>query len=112
VCDRNINDGNWSNRLQNFRFSVSNSGDSYWLPALSYFVLEYSFGSANGKDGNYTATEALKQSQKITLANDWVSSMYTAASLRKKSFVSTHDMCHKCYDIRGHMSLAISYSDC
>ena len=40
-CDRNINDANWSNGLQNFRFSVSNSGDSSWLPALSYFVLEY-----------------------------------------------------------------------
>jgi hypothetical protein len=81
-CDRNINDANWSNGLQNFRFSVSNSGDSSWLPALSYFVLEYSFGSKNGATDNYTATEALKQSQKITLANDWVSSMYTAASFR------------------------------
>ena len=81
-CDRNINDENWSNGLQNFRFSVSNSGDSSWLPALSYFVLEYSFGSANGATGKYTANEGLKQSQKITLANDWVSSMYTAASFR------------------------------
>ena len=81
-CDRNVNDANWANGLQNFRFSVSNSGDSSWIPSLSYFVLEYSFGSANGKSDNYTATEALQQSQKITLSNDWVSSMYSGASFR------------------------------
>ena len=39
-CDRNINDANWSNGLQNFRFSVSNSGDSSWLHAFSYFVIK------------------------------------------------------------------------
>lgn len=80
--DRNVDNGNWSNGLQNFRFSVSNSGGGTWIPSMSYFVLEYSFGHMNLGGDKYTATESLLQSKKITLANDWVSSMYSGASFR------------------------------
>jgi hypothetical protein len=69
-----------SNGLLNYRFSVSPSGGGGWIPSMSYFLIEYNFGSANGATDAYTATEALKQSQKITLANDWVSSMFVGAS--------------------------------
>ena len=47
-CDRNINDGNWSNGLQNFCFSVSSSGGYTWNPKMSYFLVEYAFGHENG----------------------------------------------------------------
>ena len=80
-CDRNINDGNWSNGLQNFRFSVSSSGGYTWNPKMSYFLVEYAFGHENGANV-YSPVESLKQSQKIALANDWVSNMYSGASFR------------------------------
>ena len=82
-CDRGSPaNASFANGLLNYRFSVSPSGGGGWIPSMSYFLIEYNFGAGLGASDAYTATEALKQSQKITLANDWVSSMFVGASFR------------------------------
>jgi len=82
-CDRGSPaNASFSNGLLNYRFSVSPSGGGGWIPSMSYFLIEYNFGAGLDASDAYTATEALKQSQKITLANDWVSSMFVGASFR------------------------------
>ena len=81
-CDRNITNNNFQNGLQTFRFSVSSSNGGIWIPSLSYFMVEYAFGSMNGTSDPYSPVEALKQSDKVTLCNDFVSSCYSGASFR------------------------------
>jgi hypothetical protein len=82
-CDRGSPaNASFSNGLLNYRFSISPSVGGGWIPSMSYFLIEYNFGAGLGATDAYTATEALKQSQKITLANDWVSSMFVGASFR------------------------------
>ena len=81
-CDRNINDGSFSNGLQNFRFSVSPAGNGSWIPSMSYFLVEYAFGSVEGATDAYSPIKSMRQAQKITLANDFVGSMYSASSFR------------------------------
>lgn len=75
--DRTLADAQFANGLQNFRFSVAPSGGGCVIPNMSYFLIEYSFGSAGSTA--YTATTALKQSQKIALQNNWPACLYNAA---------------------------------
>ena len=63
-CDRAIFDGAFANGLQNFRFNIAPS--SGLIPSMSYFLVEYNFGSAVGKVDNYTSAQALDQKDKIT----------------------------------------------
>ena len=49
---------------------------------MSYFLIEYNFGSAVGASDEYTAVTALPQSSKITLQNDFMGCMYQAASFK------------------------------
>ncbi len=81
-CDRNIMNSNFSNGLQTFRFSVSSSNGGIFIPNMSYFMVEYGFGSMQGTADPYSPVESLKQSDKITLCNDFVSSCYSGASFR------------------------------
>ena len=75
--DRNVGNGNnFANGLQHFRFSVA-PGNAI-IPSMSYFVIEYNFGSMTGATDAYTATQPLKQSQKITLQNNWPSCLYNS----------------------------------
>ena len=67
-CDRNITDASFANGLQNFRFSVSPAGNGSWVPSMSYFLVEYAFGSAEGATDAYSPVKAMRQSQKIALA--------------------------------------------
>ena len=76
-CDRVITDENFANGLQNFRWSVSPAGGGCVVPHMSYFLVEYNFGAYGGNA--YTATEALEQSKKITLQNNFMATMYNAA---------------------------------
>ena len=57
-CDRNITNNNFQNGLQTFRFSVSSSNGGIWIPSLSYFMVEYAFGSMNGTSDSYSPIEA------------------------------------------------------
>ena len=75
--DRNL-DGAWSNGLHSYRFSVAPSGGGCVIPSMSYFQVEYNFGSMAGAADKYTATQALKQSQKIALQNNFMSCAYNA----------------------------------
>lgn len=75
-CDRVISDGNFANGLQNFRFSVAPSGGGCVIPDMSYFLVEYNFGAYSGDA--YTATDALPQSAKIALQNNFMACMYNA----------------------------------
>lgn len=77
-CDRVITDGNFGNGLQNFRFSVAPSGGGCIIPDMSYFLIEYNFGSMTGATDAYTATQALNQSAKIALQNNFMACMYNA----------------------------------
>lgn len=77
-CDRVITDGNFANGLQNFRFSVAPSGGGCILPHMSYFMVEYNFGSAEGTTDPYTAVNALNQNAKVALQNNFMSCMYNA----------------------------------
>ena len=78
-CDRVITDENFANGLQNFRWSVSPAGGGCVIPHMSYFLVEYNFGSSDGAPNEYTAVEALEQSKKITLQNNFMATMYNAA---------------------------------
>ena len=49
---------------------------------MSYFLVEYAFGSNEGATDAYSPTKALRQAQKIALANDFMGSMYSASSFR------------------------------
>jgi len=49
---------------------------------MSYFLVEYNFGDADGRSDDYTATKALPQSKKIALQNNFMACMYTAASVK------------------------------
>ena len=49
---------------------------------MSYFMVEYGFGSMNGALDPYSPVESLKQSDKLTLCNDFVSACYSGASFR------------------------------
>lgn len=77
-CDRVISDGQFGNGLQNWRFSVSPSQGNCVIPHMSYFLCEYNFGAAVGKNDNYTATRPVSQSDKIALQNNFVSTLYNA----------------------------------
>jgi hypothetical protein len=47
---------------------------------MSYFLVEYNFGAFDGKQTDaYTATNALSQSDKIVLQNNFMSTMYTSS---------------------------------
>ena len=81
-CDRNIMNNNFSNGLQTFRFSVTSTNGGIWIPNMSYFMVQYGFGSMNGAIDGYSPIEALKQSDKVTLCNDFVSSCYSGSSFR------------------------------
>ena len=41
-------------------FQLPQSGGAF-IPSMSYFLVEYNFGSATDKGDNYTATKALEQ---------------------------------------------------
>ena len=73
-CDRNITDASFSNGLQNFRFSVSPAGNGSWVPSMSYFLVEYAFGSAEGATDAYSPIKQMRQHQRIALANDFMGS--------------------------------------
>lgn len=76
--DRSINNGrDFANGLLNYRFSVAPTGGGCVIPNLSYMLIEYNFGSAVGASDAYTATQPLKQSQKIALQNNWASCLFT-----------------------------------
>lgn len=78
-CNRVITDGNFGNGLQQFNFNISPSGGGCVIPHMSYFLVEYNFGDADGKTDEYTAINALPQSKKIVLQNNFMSTMYTAS---------------------------------
>ena len=80
--ERDITNGAFGNGLQNFRFNIAPSGGGAFIPAMSYFLVEYNFGDTEGKTDNYTATKALPQSSKITLQNNFMACMYSAASVK------------------------------
>ena len=65
--ERDIRDGAFANGLQNFRFNVAPSGGGAFIPSMSYFLVEYNFGDADGKTDPYTATKALTQNKKIAV---------------------------------------------
>lgn len=75
--DRTLADAQFANGLQNWSYSVAPSGGGCVIPNMSYFLIEYSFGSVGANA--YTATTALKQSQKIALQNNWPACLYNAA---------------------------------
>ena len=81
-CERDLANGAWANGLQNFRFSIAPSSGGAFIPSMSYFLIEYNFGSATNKSDDYTATKALEQKQKITLQNNFMGCMYTAATFK------------------------------
>ena len=78
-CSRNLTDGQFANGLQSFNFSITPSGGQCVIPPLSYFLIEYNWGDAKNKSNDYTATQALPQSKKIALQNNWVSCLYNAS---------------------------------
>ncbi len=78
-CNRVITDANFGNGLQTFTFNVAPSGGGCVIPHMSYFLVEYNFGDADGKTNDYTATTALPQSKKIVLQNNFMSTLYTSS---------------------------------
>lgn len=78
-CNRVITDGNFGNGLQQFTFNISPSGGGCVIPHMSYFLVEFNFGDADGSTDAYTAKTALPQSKKIVLQNNFMSTMYTAS---------------------------------
>ena len=94
--ERQITDGYWANGLHNYRFSVASSGGGTWIPHMSYFLVEYAFGAYGANQ--YSPNGALPQSSKITLQNDFMGSMFTAASFKMAgtdicSITSNHAHC-------------------
>ena len=81
-CERDLANGAWANGLQNFRFSIAPSSGGAFIPSMSYFLVEYNFGSATNKTNEFTATKALEQKQKIALQNNFMGCMYSAATFK------------------------------
>jgi hypothetical protein len=84
VCDRTITDGSFTTGVHNYRFNSSASSGACIVPNRCYFLVEYAFGAmppaATGAE--YNPVVALPQSKKITLASDFVSTMFNSCSFR------------------------------
>jgi hypothetical protein len=76
--DRSVRDEQFSNGIQNWRFSIAPTGGGCVIPNMSYMLIEYSLGKAVG-GAPYAPVEPLEQKQKITLQNNWASCLYTSA---------------------------------
>ena len=77
--DRDISNGAWGNGLHTYRVSISPGGGNCIIPSMSYFQVEYNFGSMDNTTDKYTAVKALQQSKKIVLQNNFMACAYTAA---------------------------------
>ena len=68
--------------LIEYRFSVSPSGGTAWIPSMSYFLIDYTFTDM--------ADLAPSVSQKMTLACDWPAQLFSATSFK----IAGYEVCN------------------